>query len=214
MKRTHEVGLTRVAPGRTRGKLHVPNNPRSGLNSTLSFRLTNNPLKKIANLFPFFRSQSNINKNFTVMKTYTQHLFQWVWSTKMHQPTLTVEGQAALFAYIAGVLRKKNCHVYTVNGTTDHIHIISSLHPSQNVASLIKDIKLSTHAFIGNTGILPRFRGWQTGYGSFTYAKSALKNLVDYVDNQQEQHKIRTFRDELIDLLNEHGVDFDERYLL
>jgi putative transposase len=148
------------------------------------------------------------------MKTYTQHLFQWVWSTKNHQPTLTPEGQAPLFAYIAGLLRKQNCFVHTVNGIEDHVHVVSSLHPSKCVSGIIKDIKLATHSYIAKTGILPRFNGWQTGYGSFTYSKPALKNLVCYVQNQKEHHRIIPFRDELMDLLKEHGVEFDERYLL
>ena len=148
------------------------------------------------------------------MKAYTQHLFQWVWSTKYHQPTLDPEGRAPLFAYIAGLLRKQNCFVHVVNGVENHVHVVSSLHPSKSVSGIIKDMKLATHAYISKSGILPRFNGWQTGYGSFTYSKSALKSLICYVENQKEHHRIKTFRDEFIDLLKEHDIEFDERYLL
>lgn len=147
------------------------------------------------------------------MKAFTQHLFQWVWSTKMRHPTLREADQARLYAYIAGVLRNKNCFVYAVNGTSDHIHVVSSLHPSLNVSSVIKDIKLSATDFIRKSGLFPDFDGWQNGYGSFTYSLSALKNLTRYVENQKEHHRIRTFREEFMDLLKKHGIDFDERYL-
>lgn len=50
------------------------------------------------------------------MSTYTQHLFQWVWSTKYREHTMDPEGQKALYAYIHKLLNNKKCHVYAVNG--------------------------------------------------------------------------------------------------
>jgi len=131
----------------------------------------------------------------------------------MRKPTLHPDGQEALYAYIAGLLKNKKCRPFAINGTEDHLHIVSSLHPSLHVSGLIKDIKLSTCDYLSRSGILPDFEGWQAGYGSFTYAKSALQNLTRYVNGQKEHHRISTFRDEFMDLLREHGIDFDERYL-
>lgn len=54
---------------------------------------------------------------------------------------------------------------------------------------------------------------WQVGYGAFSYAISAKDNLIEYVKNQKPHHKKVSFRDEYINLLIEHGVEFDERYL-
>ncbi|HRZ49738.1 MAG TPA: transposase [Bacteroidales bacterium] len=171
-------------------------------------------MKKVLYLIsPFFRIQASTQAIISGMKAYIQHLFQWVWSTNMHHPTLRAEGQEQLFAYIAGLLRKKSCFVYAVNGTNDHIHVVTSLHPSQNISSIIKDIKLSTTDYIRRTGMMPDFDGWQMGYGSFTYSGSALKNLTRYVVTQKEHHRIKTFTEEFMDLLKEHGVDYDERYL-
>ncbi len=78
---------------------------------------------------------------------------------------------------------------------------------------VIKDIKLSTSSFIKRSGIFECFEGWQDGYGSFTYSKSALPNLINYVKQQKEHHRKKTFREEFIELLREHGVEFDDRYL-
>ncbi len=80
-------------------------------------------------------------------------------------------------------------------------------------ALLIKDIKLATSDFIKLEELFPKFNGWQDGYGAFTYHISAKDNLIEYVKNQQEHHKKTTFRDEYISLLNEHGIEFEEKYL-
>jgi putative transposase len=131
--------------------------------------------------FSVFELSINYTLKIQIMKSFTQHLVQWVWSTKMRKPTLHPEGQEALYAYIAGLLKNKKCRPFAINGTEDHLHIVSSLHPSLNVSGFIKDIKLSTSDYLSRSGILPDFEGWQDGYGSFTYAKSALQNLTCFI---------------------------------
>ena len=147
------------------------------------------------------------------MSTYTQILYQIVFSTKHRQPTLAKEGREALFKYIWGILKNKKCHLYRINGVEDHIHIVTHLHPTVALAYLVKDIKLASDEHIKETGLFPDFGGWQDGYSAFTYAFSAKNDLINYVKNQEEHHKKKTFREELIELLKEHGVEFDEKYL-
>ena len=147
------------------------------------------------------------------MSTYTQILYQIVFSTKYREKTLIKEDRILLFQCIWKILQRKNCHLYQVNGVEDHLHIITSLHPSQPLAMLVKDIKLGTHSLIKETGILKQFNGWQNGYSAFTYAIGAKKNLINYVRNQEEHHRTVPYLEELIALLKEHGIEFDERYL-
>ena len=147
------------------------------------------------------------------MSTYTQILYQIVFSTKHRERTLIKEARPELFKYVWGILKNKKCHLYRLNGVEDHIHIVTHVHPTVAVASLVKDIKLATTSVIKEKEILPYFGGWQDGYAAFTYSIQAKNNLIEYVKNQEEHHKTKTFREELIELLNEHGVEFDERYL-
>lgn len=121
--------------------------------------------------------------------------------------------QDKLYAFITGILKNKQCHLYRIGGVEDHIHIITHLHPSVSLAELIKDIKLASIAYIKSEHIFPNFRGWQNGYGAFTYDLSAKENLIAYVKNQKEHHKKIDYRDEYRHLLLEHGIKFDEKYL-
>ena len=112
-----------------------------------------------------------------------------------------------------GILKNNKGHLYRINGIEDHIHIITSLHPSVSLANLVKDIKLGSTSFIKEKKIFPNFGGWQDGYSAFTYSIDSKDNLIKYVKNQEEHHKETTFKEELIKLLNEHGIEFDEKYL-
>ena len=147
------------------------------------------------------------------MSTYTQILYQIVFGTKNKEITLTKDNRSKLFEYILGILLNNKCHVYCINGVEDHIHIVCQLHPSVGLAWLVKDIKLATSAFIKEKKLFKNFMGWQVGYGAFTYSIKEKENLITYVNNQEEHHKNASFRDEYIKMLNEHGVEFDERYL-
>ena len=147
------------------------------------------------------------------MSTYTQILYQIVFSTKNHENTMIESGQEKLYKYIWGILKNKKCHLYRIGGVEDHLHIITHIHPTVAIAYLVKDMKLAASSFIKSQNIFPNFNGWQDGYGGFTYAISAKDNLIEYVKNQKEHHKKVSFRDEYINLLKEHGIEFDEKYL-
>ena len=148
------------------------------------------------------------------MSTYTQILYQIVFSTKNRDPIMTADHRNELFKYIRGITDHKKCHLYQINGVEDHIHILTHLHPSVSLAELVKDIKLASTKFIKEKGIFPGFNGWQDGYGAFTYSIDRKDILINYVKNQEEHHRNRTFREEYIALLEEHGVVYDEKYLL
>jgi len=81
------------------------------------------------------------------------------------------------------------------------------------LATLVNDIKLASSEFIKSQKLFSDFRGWQNGYGGFTYSLKDKDHLIEYVKNQDEHHKRVSFREELIELLKEHGIEFDEKYL-
>ena len=147
------------------------------------------------------------------MSTYTQIIYQIVFGTKNKDETLTKDNRPKLFEYMVGILHNNKCHVYCINGVENHIHIVCQLHPSVGLAWLIKDIKLASSAFVKEKKLFMNFIGWQVGYGAFTYSIKEKGKLIAYVNNQEEHHKRVTYREEYIELLNEHGIEFDERYL-
>ena len=147
------------------------------------------------------------------MSTYTQVLYQIVFSTKKRKPSLSKGNRDKLYKYIWGTLKNKKCHLYRINGVEDHLHIISHLHPSIALADLVKDIKLSSCSMINQKLLFPSFNGWQNGYAAFTYSISEKNRLIEYVKNQETHHKEISYKEELIRLLIEHKIEYNEKYL-
>jgi REP element-mobilizing transposase RayT len=119
-----------------------------------------------------------------------------------------------LFKYIWGIIKNKKCHLYRINGVEDHLHIVTHLHPSVSLASLVKDIKVASSLHIKEQNLFEGFIGWQDGYGAFTYTVKEKDRLIEYVKNQEEHHKKKCFKKEYIALLKENRVQFDEEYFL
>ncbi len=147
------------------------------------------------------------------MSTFTQIIYHIIFSTKGRVPELDPEKRPEIYRYIWGILKNNDCHLYRIGGVEDHVHILTSLHPSLTLSGFIKDIKVSTHTWIDEGGLISRFSGWQDGYGAFTHSMKEKDALIEYIKGQEEHHKQVSFKDELRKLLLDAGVSFDEKYL-
>jgi len=94
------------------------------------------------------------------MSTYTQLLYQIVFSTRHREPTLIKQDRDRLFGYVTGVLKDQKCHPYRINGVNDHLHIVTHIHPTIAISDLIKDIMLSATSLMKENNLFPDFGGW------------------------------------------------------
>lgn len=146
------------------------------------------------------------------MSSYHQLLYHIVIRTKNSRRTIAPDQSNQFFAYIGGIIKNKNCHLYRINGIEDHIHILTDIHPSIALADFIRDVKVSTSVWMKKSGYFPAFEGWADKYGAFTCSYHDLRNIIEYIKNQQEHHKKENFSDEYRRLLIEYGIVIDERY--
>ena len=140
-------------------------------------------------------------------------LLHVVFSTKNREKTIPSHLRPKLHAYLAGVCRAKGSEAYRVGGTEDHVHIACTLPRTLTMAKLLEEIKKPSSIWMKQQeqGI-PNF-SWQAGYGIFSLGQSQLPALIQYIDNQEEHHRTRTFKEELLELLEKYGVEYDEKYL-
>jgi len=117
---------------------------------------------------------------------YTQMLVQLVFAVKYRESLLKKPYREEIFKYASAIVTDRKCKSIIVNGYTDHIHIFLGLHPTQSVSELVRDIKRSTSLFINNKNWFAGNFQWQEGYGAFTYSKSQMNNVYQYILNQEK----------------------------
>ncbi len=76
----------------------------------------------------------------------------------------------------------------------------------------MRDLKKASSIWVSETMGEKNFH-WQDGYSVFTVSASAKDDVRRYIAKQEEHHRKRSFRDELIDFLKKSGVEFEERFL-
>ena len=127
------------------------------------------------------------------MSTYRQIFYHIVFSTKHREATLPEEHHEELYKYIWGIVKGHQCKLYRIDGTNDHLHIFSDLHPSVSLADYVKDIKLASSSWMKESGLFPQFTYWQEGYGAFTYSTKERDRVIDYIRRQKEHHQEENF---------------------
>ncbi len=114
---------------------------------------------------------------------------------------------------MAGIIKEKGQKPIIVNGVTDHVHLFIGLKPAMSLSDLVRDIKNNTTNFINNKKFLRGRFSWQEGFGAFSYAHSQLDSVYQYILNQEEHHKKKTFKEEYLYLLQKFEILYDEKYL-
>ncbi len=145
--------------------------------------------------------------------TYTQLFVHIVFSTKGREKILLNNYRDDLFKYMSGIINGKNQKSLAVNGVTDHVHLFLSIQPTITISDLVRDIKHSSTNFIKEKGFIKNKFNWQKGFGAFTYSKSQIDSVINYIMNQEEHHKQKTFEEEYIEFLNKFDIDYDEKYV-
>ena len=145
----------------------------------------------------------------SLVKNYIHIIF----STKHRQPLINEPIENELHAYIGGVCNKLECHPVKIGGYTDHIHVLCLLSKKVALITLLEEIKSHSSKWIKTKGGDYNNFYWQNGYGAFSVNSTEVDIVIEYITNQKEHHKIKTFQEEYRAFLKKYHVDYDERYV-
>ena len=136
--------------------------------------------------------------------------YHLVFGTKSHQALITSTWRDRLHAYLGGVIRTLDG--VPEGGVADHVHLLVGLRATHTLADVLRELKSVSSKWVHEEMGVRSF-AWQEGYGAFTVSASQLENVRRYIQQQEEHHRIHTFQEEYLALLQRSGVEFDERYV-
>ncbi|MDP6112048.1 MAG: IS200/IS605 family transposase [Planctomycetota bacterium] len=146
-------------------------------------------------------------------QSLVKNLVHLVYSTKNRSPWIPKDVRDGLYRYQAGIFKKWDSPALSIGGTDDHIHALFSLSKNHALKKVIEEVKKSSSKWMKTDGTKFKRFYWQNGYAAFSVSQSNVKEIIKYIENQEEHHRKMTFQDELRSLLRKNGVEFDERYL-
>ncbi len=145
----------------------------------------------------------------SLSKMYVHIIFH----TKYNQPLIRPEIEDELFAYIGGIIKENSSVPIKINGTENHIHILTTMSKNIALAKFVEEIKRNSSRWIKTKGEAYYQFAWQGGYAGYSVSQSVVERVEKYIENQKEHHKVQTFQQEYVQFLKEYKVDFDENHL-
>jgi REP element-mobilizing transposase RayT len=140
--------------------------------------------------------------------TYAHNLVHCVFSTK--DRLNLIRNPDELWRYVAGLAYAKNIHVVAAGGTANHLHLLILLPQTITLAKAMQELKANTSRWLRETSA--KFQ-WQEGYGAFSVSQSQRVTVAEYIANQAEHHRTRSFEEEFLAMLQRSGIPFDPRYV-
>ena len=145
--------------------------------------------------------------------TYTQIHIQAVFVVQNRDCLINNSWKDELYKYITGILKNNQHKPLAINGMPDHLHILFGMRPTQSLSELIQDIKGDSSKWINEKRYLKKKFSWQEGFGAFSYSKSHISKVINYIEKQEEHHKKKSFIEEYVEFLKAFDIDYDERYI-
>ena len=145
--------------------------------------------------------------------TYTQIHIHAVFSVQNRISLISDPWKDHLYKYITGIIRNNDHKLLIINGMPDHVHILFGFRPTQSLSALMQDIKGDSSRWINENKFVKGRFSWQEGYGAFSYSKSQVPIVIRYIQNQEIHHRKRSFIEEYIKMLDDFGVDYNDRYI-
>jgi REP-associated tyrosine transposase len=139
--------------------------------------------------------------------------YHFIFSTKNRQPFITPDLEPRLFEYIGGTLRANKSVLLAAGGMRDHLHLLVGLSKELSVSEVMRIVKAESSKWIHEKIAGLDLFAWQAGYGAFTVSYSNINAVKLYFANQKDHHRTTTFKEEFVEFLVRHEIDYDEGYL-
>jgi REP element-mobilizing transposase RayT len=136
-----------------------------------------------------------------------------IFGTKLREPLLLRPFRERVHAYLATVLYNLDSPAQKVGGISDHVHILFRMSKNHALAEVVETVKTSSSKWIKTQSPALHAFHWQSGYGGFSVSPSDVETAVEYIDRQEEHHRVVTFQEEYRKFLQTYGVEYDERYM-
>ena len=145
--------------------------------------------------------------------TYTQIHIQCVMAVKYRASLIQPAWKEHLHKYITGIVQNHGHKMIAINSMPDHLHLFIGFRPNQSLSDLMRLVKGESSEWINKQQLMPAVFRWQEGYGAFSYSRSHVQTVKDYVMNQEEHHRKRSFLEEYQQFLEQFEIEYDERYI-
>ena len=141
-------------------------------------------------------------------QSLSQLYIHLVFSTKGRIPAIHPEIKDLLHSYMGGTLKKYESPALIINSVPDHVHILFRLSKNYALSKIVEEVKKGSSKWMKNKLRLQNgvTFSWQRGYGAFSVDGSKVNIVKRYIADQEEHHRIVSFKQEIEWAIKKYGV--------
>ena len=140
-----------------------------------------------------------------MLHSFTKIFVHLIWSTKSRARLLKSDIKPVIEQHIVQYATSKGIRIDCINVQIEHVHVLISLSSDQKVDEVVKFLKGESSHWINSENLIhPKF-SWQRGYGAFSISSSHIVAVREYIKNQDEHHRKKSFAEELNAILLKYG---------
>jgi putative transposase len=137
--------------------------------------------------------------------SYNKIWIHAIFATKEREPLIRLETEQIIYEHIKEQLIELGCLVRIINGMPEHVHLLFLLNPQKAITDILKQVKGNTSHWINEQDLIKEKFAWQTGYAAYSVSESQLEKVYNYILNQKQHHKKKSFTQEFEDFIKLHG---------
>ena len=135
-----------------------------------------------------------------------------VFATKNRLRLIHPTWRGRLHEYLGGIVKGLDAFSQGIGGVEDHVHLLVGFKSTHRLSDFMQELKKSSSVWVHDEIGVKEF-SWQEGYAAFSVSPTARPSVKNYIANQEEHHRRKSFKEELIELLDKAGIEYDPKYL-
>lgn len=131
----------------------------------------------------------------------------FVWGTKNRVALFNKDNKSIIYNHIKENAKQKCIYIDCINSGNDHLHCLISLNPNESPSKTVQLIKGESSYWINKSNLVPNKFEWGDEYFAVSVSESSVQAIREYIRNQEEHHKKKTWTEEYEEFIQNYNFD-------
>lgn len=137
-----------------------------------------------------------------------------MWSTINQEHPFSKTDKNDVQAYITALVKSLNGIVIITGGASNHIHLLLHVPPDLSLSNLMKNIKAYSSKWLKSHKKVSNNFSWDPGYIAISTQRDRVEKVCEYIEADETRHLTQSYSEEVLSMLNQQGIQFNEKYYL
>ena len=142
------------------------------------------------------------------LHSYSKVWLHLIWSTHNKEKVLLKDVRKQVSNFLYNYAEEKEIYMRTNFVNAEHVHALVDLPTTLSIDECLKLLKGSSSHYTNDNRLVNNKFRWARGYGAFSVSESQLKKIIEYINDQEEHHRTKSFTEEYELFMKKYGIKY------